>query len=81
MHTSNVTLQEAKVKGPFSCRSVAVESAKADKDCIAMKAFTLIKCNGAYDYVCGRKNILMSNDIPMADYYINMQGEWRHITR
>jgi hypothetical protein len=81
MNTDNLQITPTKVKGPFTCRSVAIEAAKADPDCLKLGAFTLIKSHGYYDYVHGRKNVLMSDDVPMADYWLNMRNEWRHRTR
>ena len=82
MSMNNLQLKSTDSKcGPYACRSVAIEAAKKDPLSLASGIFTLIKCHGSYDYVSGSATVLMSSDIPMADYFLNLHGEWMHTTR
>jgi hypothetical protein len=69
--------------GPFLGRMSCVEAACQDKDCKALKAFTVIKsrARGTYDYVPGNAQLLMSDDMPIADYWIGLTGQWRYKLR
>lgn len=80
---NNGGTMEATKCGPFRSRTEAIEAAKADRHCITLEAFTLIKSrsNGSYDYVHGTANILTSDDIPQADYWRTMRGKWAHTIR
>jgi len=80
MSTDKLTLSPLRTKSHDS-RSVAIERGKLE--CAELGSFTLIKSRstGWYDYVPGLTGVLFSDDVPMADYWKNMRGEWRHKTR
>ena len=69
--------------GPFLGRMACVEAACQDKHCLTLKAFTVIKsrARGTYDYVPGSASLLMSDDIPIADYWVGITGQWRYRLR
>ena len=71
---------ESKPKvGPYKSRTDALKAAKSDTLSITSGLFTLIKsrASGSYDYVPGSGRILMSDDIPQADYVKNkFTHEW-----
>ena len=72
---SNLHLKHRKSKR--YTRTGAIEIAKADRDCRIFGCFTLIKntLTGWYDYVPGSANVLLSSDVPQADYHIR-HGRW-----
>ena len=79
MHTDNLTLTG--IESKRLTRSQAVEAGKADPDSIRLAGFCLVKSNGLYDYRPGQAGVLLSSDIPQADYYLSLTGQWRHTLR
>jgi hypothetical protein len=80
----NLQISTSIVKhGPFVSRTECLETAKRDRNCLTLGSFTLVKSRscGTYDFVPGSASILMSDDIPQADYFKTLRGGWGHTIR
>jgi hypothetical protein len=72
-NTRNIQNPDVPVKqkvGPFKCLSDAIKVGKQDADAKRIKTLTIIKTNGAYDYVCGAGELFPFDTVIYRYHYI-----------